>query len=135
MQPFLSVQAKWSIEMAFVTTLPVCAGPKLGGGVKTVCQTKRVGIVVTTAPHMSIFGGWEMMNAGTKLVLTAGVLTAAGAFLLTKDADAAIFHFSGERPSNLGVQYGRYLNGCPPSPNCVSSSANVVCSTYHHHHF
>ena len=33
---------------------------------------------------------------------------------------ASIFHFSGSRPKDLGVQAGR-LKPCPSSPNCVSS--------------
>lgn len=113
--------------MAFVRTIPVSARSKLDSGLRTVCQRRCAKNVTTATPRMSIFDGSDIANAGVKLVLTAGVLTAAGAFLLSKDANAAIFHFSGERPSNLGVQYGRYLNSCPPSPNCVSSSANVVC--------
>jgi uncharacterized protein (DUF1499 family) len=37
-------------------------------------------------------------------------------------ANAAIFHFSGSRPNNLGVQNGK-LAPCPSTPNCVSSQA------------
>lgn len=37
-------------------------------------------------------------------------------------AEAAIFHFSGTRPSNLGVKDGR-LASCPSTPNCVSSQS------------
>ncbi len=34
----------------------------------------------------------------------------------------AIFHFSGPRPSDLGVKDGQ-LKACPGSPNCVSSQS------------
>ncbi len=34
----------------------------------------------------------------------------------------ALFHFSGSRPTNLGVQNGK-LAPCPISPNCVSSQS------------
>lgn len=37
-------------------------------------------------------------------------------------AEASIFHFSGTRPSTLGLING-HLGGCPPSPNCVSSQS------------
>ena len=36
---------------------------------------------------------------------------------------ASLFSFSGDRPSNLGVKSGQ-LNGCPTSPNCVSSQSS-----------
>ena len=41
-------------------------------------------------------------------------------------ADAALFHIRGDRPADLGVKYERYLAMCPSTPNCISSSANVV---------
>lgn len=37
--------------------------------------------------------------------------------------EASVFHFSGNRPANLGITNG-HLMGCPPSPNCVSSQSN-----------
>jgi uncharacterized protein (DUF1499 family) len=40
-------------------------------------------------------------------------------------ANAAIFHFSGARPNNLGVQAGKFAP-CPSTPNCVSSQAQDV---------
>jgi uncharacterized protein (DUF1499 family) len=40
-------------------------------------------------------------------------------------ANAAIFHFSGPRPKNLGVQNGQ-LAPCPSTPNCISSQAPDV---------
>ena len=36
-----------------------------------------------------------------------------------------LFHFSGQRPSNLGVKDGK-LAACPASPNCVSSQADAA---------
>ncbi len=33
-----------------------------------------------------------------------------------------MFHFSGSRPTNLGVQNGR-LAACPGTPNCVNSQS------------
>ncbi|QZZ20945.1 DUF1499 domain-containing protein [Leptothermofonsia sichuanensis E412] len=35
---------------------------------------------------------------------------------------ASLFHFSGTRPTNLGIQDGK-LAPCPSTPNCVSSQA------------
>ncbi|MGC9504000.1 DUF1499 domain-containing protein [Baaleninema sp.] len=35
---------------------------------------------------------------------------------------ASLFHFSGQRPTNLGVK-GHRLAPCPSSPNCVSSQS------------
>ena len=37
-------------------------------------------------------------------------------------ANASIFHFSGTRPTNLGVQNGK-LASCPSTPNCINSQA------------
>ncbi len=37
-------------------------------------------------------------------------------------AEASVFHFSGTRPGNLGVQGGRFAN-CPSTPNCVNSQS------------
>jgi len=37
-------------------------------------------------------------------------------------ANAALFHFSGTRPTTLGVQNGK-LSPCPSTPNCISSQA------------
>jgi uncharacterized protein (DUF1499 family) len=39
-----------------------------------------------------------------------------------ESAQAAIFHFSGSRPTTLGVQGGKFAP-CPSTPNCVSSQA------------
>lgn len=76
-----------------------------------------------STPRM-VFG--DLGKTVAEFAAVAGVVTLAAVTFNAQSADAAIFHFSGPRPSNLGVQYGRYLQACPPSPNCVSSSANVV---------
>lgn len=59
--------------------------------------------------------------------LTAAAATVAVAVQPPAPAHAALFHFRGDRPAGLGPQYGRYLQACPATPNCISSSANVVC--------
>jgi uncharacterized protein (DUF1499 family) len=40
----------------------------------------------------------------------------------TTSGGQPLFHFSGQRPENLGVKDGQ-LAACPASPNCVSSQA------------
>ena len=40
----------------------------------------------------------------------------------TTSGGQPLFHFSGQRPDNLGVKDGK-LMACPGSPNCVSSQA------------
>jgi uncharacterized protein (DUF1499 family) len=40
----------------------------------------------------------------------------------TTSGEQPLFHFSGQRPDNLGVKDGK-LAACPASPNCVSSQA------------
>lgn len=37
-------------------------------------------------------------------------------------AGGSIFHFAGDRPTNLGI-VANHLQGCPDSPNCVSSQS------------
>lgn len=56
----------------------------------------------------------------------------AAALLLVSSApvDAAVFHFSGTRPANIGVTAERYLSLCPPTPNCISSQENVYDQHY-----
>ena len=39
--------------------------------------------------------------------------------------NAALLHFSGTRPTTLGVQKGK-LAPCPSTPNCVSSQADDI---------
>ncbi len=40
-------------------------------------------------------------------------------------ADASIFAFHGDRPSNLGIRQGQFAP-CAPTPNCVNSQASDV---------
>jgi uncharacterized protein (DUF1499 family) len=55
-------------------------------------------------------------------IFTAIVLTLTVWFSATACAQAAIFSFSGDRPTNLGVNAGKFAP-CPATPNCVSSQA------------
>jgi uncharacterized protein (DUF1499 family) len=55
-------------------------------------------------------------------ILTAIVLTLTLWFSTTACAQASIFSFSGDRPTNLGVNAGKFAP-CPATPNCVSSQA------------
>jgi uncharacterized protein (DUF1499 family) len=55
-------------------------------------------------------------------ILTAIVLTITIWFSSTACSQAAIFSFSGDRPSNLGVNAGQFAT-CPATPNCVNSQA------------
>ena len=68
----------------------------------------------------------DLAANGLKIAFVTGAVAATLATAFPTDADAAIFHIRGERPETLGVRYGRYLDNCPPTPNCISSSANVV---------
>lgn len=43
--------------------------------------------------------------------------------LAAASGGGSLFNFSGQRPSQLGVQDGKFL-ACPSSPNCVSSQAS-----------
>lgn len=61
-----------------------------------------------------------LKNAATAAAVAGAVLAAAPA------VDASVFHFRAPRPANIGVRSERYLDNCPPTPNCVSSMANVV---------
>lgn len=56
----------------------------------------------------------------------------AAALLLVSctPANAAVFHFVGKRPANIGVNVERYLSLCPPTPNCISSQENVYDNHY-----
>ncbi|WP_263971597.1 DUF1499 domain-containing protein [Leptolyngbya ohadii] len=40
-----------------------------------------------------------------------------------------LFHFSGQRPDNLGIKSGR-LTSCPTTPNCVNSQASPADPTH-----
>lgn len=65
------------------------------------------------------------IETGLKFLAVSGAIVIS--YLATPEqARAALLKFPSERPTTLGVRYGRYLNNCPTSPNCVSSSANVV---------
>ncbi len=55
-------------------------------------------------------------------IFTAIVLTVTLWFSATACAQASIFNFAGDRPSNLGVNSGQFAT-CPTTPNCVSSQA------------
>jgi uncharacterized protein (DUF1499 family) len=55
-------------------------------------------------------------------IFTAIVLTLTVWFSATACAQASFFSFSGDRPSNLGVNAGKFA-ACPATPNCVSSQA------------
>lgn len=76
-----------------------------------------------------------MMSLSKKAIPAVKVLFVAGAAALgmatifPAESNAALFHFRGERPKTVGLRYGRYLNNCPPTPNCISSMANVVRCT------
>lgn len=113
--------------MAFVTSSPILAPRWSGTHRQEVAAISKKGSCVTirnpTSPHM-VLG--DFGKTAAEFAAVAGVVTIAAMTINAQSADAAVFHFSGPRPSNLGVQYGRYLQACPPSPNCVSSSANVV---------
>lgn len=129
--------------MAFISSTPVSALAR--PSVPSSCTVSSSS--TEFCPHLS--GSWSLERRSNKTAkpmmtltppdqsfsnakhlrtaLTTGVLGAACAlFLNTGGADAALFHFSGQRPTNIGVQYGRYLQNCPTTPNCISSSANVV---------
>jgi uncharacterized protein (DUF1499 family) len=55
-------------------------------------------------------------------ILTAIALAITIWFSSTACSQAAIFSFSGDRPTNLGVNAGKFAP-CPATPNCVSSQA------------
>jgi uncharacterized protein (DUF1499 family) len=62
----------------------------------------------------------SLIAIGTAIVVTFANIAPAIANTMPL---AAIFHFSGKRPTDLGVQQGQFAP-CPPSPNCVSSQAS-----------
>lgn len=64
-------------------------------------------------------------DGALKAASVIAVAAAAGA-LLAGSANASVLNFSGTQPSNIGLRSERYLDSCPPTPNCVSSMANVV---------
>jgi uncharacterized protein (DUF1499 family) len=54
------------------------------------------------------------------LVICVGIILAIGVW--ASAANAAIFSFAGDRPSNLGFQNNQFAP-CATTPNCVSSQA------------
>lgn len=62
----------------------------------------------------------------TVIVFGIGLLglvpTASASIASTTPVIASLFSFSGTRPTNLGVEQGKFAP-CPPSPNCVSSQS------------
>lgn len=54
----------------------------------------------------------------------------AATLLHPSNVDAALFHFRAERPNNIGLRSSRYLDSCPPTPNCISSFADVRSKAY-----
>ncbi|PXF44931.1 hypothetical protein BWQ96_05295 [Gracilariopsis chorda] len=72
----------------------------------------------------------EDYSTGLKFLLIGGAFALTTAVAVPRDAHAAIFHFSGQRPQNIGVKYGRYLQGCPATPNCISSMEDPYDSHY-----
>ncbi|MEB3291620.1 MAG: DUF1499 domain-containing protein [Synechococcales bacterium] len=69
-----------------------------------------------------LLGGLLSVLLAIGLILTTIAVTPVSAAIAAPLPLAAIFHFSGKRPPNLGVQAGQ-LAVCPASPNCVSSQA------------
>lgn len=65
-----------------------------------------------------------------KVLFVTGAAALGMATIFPADSNAAIFHFRGERPKSVGLRYERYLDNCPPTPNCISSMANVVRCKY-----
>jgi len=59
--------------------------------------------------------------------VTIGVGTLIGG---ATPADAAVFHFSGNKPPFLGPVAGRYLSACPTTPNCISTGSDVYGRSY-----
>lgn len=39
---------------------------------------------------------------------------------------APLFHFRGEKPASVGLVSERYLQACPPTPNCIGSMGDAV---------
>ncbi|NJN49450.1 MAG: DUF1499 domain-containing protein [Alkalinema sp. RL_2_19] len=62
-----------------------------------------------------------MRNLMLRTVISIGLTIGLWLGVMTP-ANAAIFSFAGEQPTNLGVTEGR-LAPCPATPNCVSSQA------------
>lgn len=115
--------------MAFVVPLSVFTSTHARPG-KCVLLPMRVHVRTSHSTRTPVLPVQMTLGDASKtfaeFAALAGVIALAVVAINAQAADAAIFHFSGSRPTNLGVQYGRYLQTCPSTPNCVSSSANVV---------
>ncbi len=75
--------------------------------------------------------------AHTTGVKAAAAAAAAAAVLVAsvggaQPAEAALFHFRGERPTTIGLRSERYLALCPATPNCISSMGDVVRERIHY---
>lgn len=82
---------------------------------------------VTQAIQISIVKGIQVLLASVLFMISVGLSWPAPAIALPVSAPPVIglFHFSGTRPTNLGVQNGQ-LGACPTTPNCVSSFSQDV---------
>lgn len=74
-----------------------------------------VKLLTTTATALLCSVLMFLVSSGNALPANALPLPAAPVL-------GSIFHFSGTRPTNLGVDQGK-LASCPSTPNCVSSQA------------
>jgi uncharacterized protein (DUF1499 family) len=67
------------------------------------------------------------MESKMKLIFSGIIIAIAVAFLIFSfvfnKSDSSLFAFSGDRPTNLGINDGK-LTDCPSTPNCVSSQAS-----------
>ncbi len=99
-----------------------------------VSQTSAVHIVTSarkTRPVCSVPNPTLSSTAAKILRPTIAVGALLAVTLLNpSDVDASLFHFRGERPNNIGLRSSRYLDSCPPTPNCISSFADVRSKAY-----
>lgn len=105
--------------MAFIPSVPTMAR-------SSFCVSPAVTALRTVAAGTVTTMGLSPESVDRLKALVVAGVVAASVVTLAPSRAQALFHFSGERPADLGVMYGRYLNACPATPNCVSSSANVV---------
>lgn len=108
--------------MAFVSSTVGLKSAFLSAGLPTTA-TCRCRNRTTSAPTMAFK---DIAVSGAKILLVAGAVTLGAITTFPSDSNASLFNFRGERPSNVGLRYERYLDNCPATPNCVSSMANVV---------
>lgn len=76
---------------------------------------QRGGLLVAIA-----LGCWSLMMAGAWAMPTPALASTATATPMVASIFGSLF--SGQRPQTLGVRDGQ-LSPCPPSPNCVSTTA------------